>query len=603
MGKFKAAKNDDYRPVPGLNEAARAPVSLWRLLAESRNETWLLIGASFALFASTIASLAVPALFGRVIDSLTPTTVTPSPPPEVASTALRLEIIALIAVSLANAAFSFLRGYLFAVAGERVVARLRQRVFASLMKQEVGFYDQTRVGELLSRLGGDTSLLKDAATSNISMALRWGATVVGGTAYLFFVSWRLTLVMLVIVPAVAVSARLYGKYVKALSKSVRQALAEATQVAEESMSAVRTVRAFANEPRQEAAYGEKVNATLVLGIRAALASGLFNGGTTGVTSLSFIAIVYYGGTLVLAGELSSGALTSFLLYALTIGTALGGLAGLFGSIMSAVGACDRVFQILDRVPIVPCSEGDSVPANLRGEIEFKDVSFAYPSRRDAKVLKHLSLHIPAGAVAALVGPSGGGKSTIIALIERWYDADDGAVLLDGRPLSALNGSALRKRIGIVQQVSDLAAQRVGHVCAAEELTHLVSSSVQIAYRSLQLFDSSCPHHNAHTLRRSQPSSQPPSRTTSASVDQTRRTKRWWRLLALRTRTTSSRRFRRDTMSWLASAACGCLAVRSSELLLRAACFLTPKLFCSTRQRPHLTQRVSTRSRKPWNALC
>lgn len=291
MGKYNDLKRKaEYRPVPGREGGApRAPVSLWRLLAESRPEAGLLLGATAALGVSTVAGLAMPALFGRIIDSLTL-----RPGPESADAnraALRLEIVALVAVSVANAAFSFLRGYLFAVAGERVVARLRRRLFAALMAQEVGFYDQSRVGELVSRLGGDTTMLKEAATSNVSMALRWGATVLGGTAYLFFVSWKLTLVMLTVVPAVAVTARLYGKYVKQLSKETRAALAEATEVAEESMAALRTVRAFANEPRQEAAYGAKVQRTLTLGIRAALAGGVFNGGTTGVTSLAFIAIV------------------------------------------------------------------------------------------------------------------------------------------------------------------------------------------------------------------------------------------------------------------------------------------------------------------------
>ena len=291
MGKFNdLKKKTEYRPVPGREGSHREPVSLWRLLAESRPERWLLVGATAALAVSTVASLALPALFGRIIDSLT----LRSPDADANNAALRLEIAALVGASVANAGFSFLRGYLFAVAGERVVARLRRRLFQALMAQEVGFYDQSRVGELVSRLGGDTTMLKEAATSNVSMALRWGATVVGGTVYLFFVSWKLTLVMLTIVPAVAVTARLYGKYVKQLSKETRAALAEATEVAEESMAALRTVRAFANEPRQEAAYGAKVERTRALGVRAALAGGVFTGGTTGVTSLAFIAIVRLG---------------------------------------------------------------------------------------------------------------------------------------------------------------------------------------------------------------------------------------------------------------------------------------------------------------------
>jgi ATP-binding cassette subfamily B protein len=216
--------------------------------------------------------------------------------------------------------------------------------------------------------------LKEAATSNIANALRQGATVIGGVAYLFVVSWKLTLIMLLIVPAVAVCARLYGRFAKKLSKETRTALAEASEVAEESMvrihtccllnaagfircyglqSNLRTVRSFAHEAAQEASYDVKINETQRLGVRSAIASGAFAGGMMAATSLSFVAIIAFGGSLVLAGEISSGVLTSFLLYALTIGSSLAGLAGLFGSVMSAVGANDRVFQILDRQPLVP----------------------------------------------------------------------------------------------------------------------------------------------------------------------------------------------------------------------------------------------------------
>jgi ABC-type multidrug transport system fused ATPase/permease subunit len=224
-------------------------------------------------------------------------------------------------------------------------------------------------------------------------------------------------------------------------------------------------------------YQSKIAETLKLGIRSSMAYGIFNGGTTGITSLAFIAIIYYGGTLVLSGEMSSGDLTSFLLYALTIGASLGGLAGLFGSVMNALGANDRVFQILGRIPLVPregkrvsfmpkfaysgvhtakIAEGATMDEVL-GAISFDNVTFAYPARSDAVVLKHLSFTVPAGTVAAFVGPSGGGKSTIISLIERFYDPLDGKVCIDGCELAHINGATLRRKIGvsIVKSVVDL----------------------------------------------------------------------------------------------------------------------------------------------------
>lgn len=321
MGKYNLkVKRDEYVRVVGREAAGRSReeaqqehVSMRRLLAESRPEAGTLALATLALFASAGANLAIPALFGRVIDSLT----RPADGGKAENeAALRVEVLLLVAVSLASAVTSYCRSYLFAVAGERVVARLRDRLFTAILHQgaphhartrdrlrhpliapslsEIGFFDQSKTGELISRLGGDTTVLKEAATSNISQALRWAATVIGGIAYLFAVSWKLTLVMLAIVPAVGIGARLYGRYVKRLSKDARQALAEASEVAEETLSNIRTVRSFANEARQEQLYQTKIAETLRLGIATSVAGGLFNGATTAITSLAFIAIVYYG---------------------------------------------------------------------------------------------------------------------------------------------------------------------------------------------------------------------------------------------------------------------------------------------------------------------
>ena len=437
MGRYKpSVKREEYQRVPGgevgtdgssgggsgsggdgADGGGGDHVSWRRLLREAAPQKWTIGAATVALAVSSAANLMVPALFGDVIDSLTGGSVASA---QAASNgggggadtsayraALAAAITQLTVVALVGAAASFLRGYLFTVAGERVVCELRRKLFEALLAQEIGFYDQSRVGELVSRLSGDTSILRDAATVNLSMALRQVVTVVGGVAYLAVVSWKLTAVMLVIVPGVAVAARLYGRYAKALSKEARGALAEAAQVADESLGAMRTVRSFAAEARVAAAFNAKVAETLRLGVRSSLAYGAFNGGTTALTSLAFIVMVYYGGTLVLSGELSSGVLTSFLLYSLTIGGALASLAGLYGTTMAAIGANDRVFHVLDRVPLVPRDRGRPLLERPHGDLVARDVTFAYPARPDVPVLRGMNFHIAAGQVAAFVGPSGG----------------------------------------------------------------------------------------------------------------------------------------------------------------------------------------------------
>lgn len=473
MGKYNLkVKQERVSVVPGKESLKRMhgeSASVWRLVTFARQDWKLLVAGLASMLISTGTSLAGPALFGRVIDSLTK----PSGDASADSSALQAEALALIAVCVLEAIFGFLKSYLFNVAGERVVARLRKQLFHALMEMEIGFYDQSRVGELISRVTGDSTVLRDACTSQVSTLFKGVATVVGGFVYLFTVSWKLTLVILVLVPALAISARLYGRYAKALSKEVQQTLAEASQTAEEAMSNIRTVRSFAMEARQEALFGSRVDVTQNMGVRAAAAAGLFSGGTEGFTSLAFIAMLWYGGSLVLSGEMTTGVLTSFILYAIRIGGSMSSLAGLFGQMMNAVGASERVFQLLDRIPWVPASTGVTL-GSIKGEIQFKHVTFAYPARKNAKVLQDFCLSIKAGHVAALVGPSGAGKSTIIGLIERFYDPDQGAVVIDDQDLKTVNGSSLRRQIGVSnRQPSGICCAHCAHCCCSYHLRTLM----------------------------------------------------------------------------------------------------------------------------------
>ncbi|CAE7531599.1 ABCB25, partial [Symbiodinium sp. KB8] len=329
---------DDGSPSVGDSGLEREQIELdiCRLLAEAKPEACILVVATIALFITAGTQLLIPAIFGNVVNAIA----------NKEQDKLRDNAIVLVVVTVASAVFAFLRGFLFNCTGQRVVARLRNKLFHAIMQQEVAFFDSNRTGELVSRLGSDVTILKDAVTTNISMFLRSSATVLGGIAYLFVLNWRLALVLMGIVPLTAITAAVYGRYVRNLSKSTRKALAQATEVAEESLGAIRTVRSFAGEGRQEAAYGERIAETLALGIKTALAYGVFSGGMQGVTTLAFTGIVWYGGTLVLQGSLSVGTLTAFLLYAVQIGASLAMLSGLFGNLMQAVGANDRVFQIL-----------------------------------------------------------------------------------------------------------------------------------------------------------------------------------------------------------------------------------------------------------------
>lgn len=343
-----------------------------------------------------------------------------------------------------------LRYYLFTTAGERIVLRLRERLYRHLMAQEIGFFDGQRTGELLSRLTADTGVIQNAVSINISMALRHGAQTVGGLALLFWVSPILAGVMLLAAPAVAGAAVWFGRRIRMLSRMVQDRLADANRVAEETLAGIRTVRAFSREPDERARYAKAVQRAFDATRRRIVSIAWFSGGASLGGYAAIAAVLWFGGRMVVGGQLSAGELTSFILYTLIVAFSLGSLADLWTDFMRASGAADRVFDLLDRPSRIP-NEGGRTLRAVRGEVRFESVRFAYPTRPDVTVLRDFSLTLAAGEVVALVGPSGSGKSTVAALLSRFYDPVEGVVRLDGTPLTALDPSWLRSQVGVVSQ--------------------------------------------------------------------------------------------------------------------------------------------------------
>lgn len=360
------------------------------------------------------------------------------------------EALFMLAIFVVQGGANAMRFILFSISGERVIARVRQLLFERLLSQEVAFFDARRTGDLASSLSADTTALQSAVSSNISMLLRNGAMGVGGIGMLFWTSTRLTLVMLAVIPAIAVSAVVYGRRVRKLSRDVQDAVGESASVAEETLAGLRTVRLFAAEKAEGKRYGVSVLRAFDLARKRALTTGAFMG--VAVTAgFSAVALVFwYGGRLVFDGTLTVGQLTSFLIYTLTVAFSLGALADLWGDFMRSAGAAERIFELIDRSPSIPL-EGGLTPERIEGRIEFTHVDFAYPTRADVTVLADVNLTVSPGEVVALVGHSGAGKSTLSHLLTRFYDPRAGAVLLDGRDLRDLDPSWLRRHIGVVSQ--------------------------------------------------------------------------------------------------------------------------------------------------------
>ena len=338
----------------------------------------------------------------------------------------------------------------FSIAGERAVARLREQLFKGILDQEIGFFDQRRTGELTNRLSSDTTVLQGAVSSNISMGLRNLAQALGGIGFLLWTSPVLTALMLAIVPAVAFGAVAYGRRIRKLSREVQDSLAGASEVAEEAISGIRTVRSFAAEGSESLRYNEKVQHSYGLARSRAFAGATFMAAASFAGYAACAAVFWYGGRLVVRGQMSVGGLTSFLVYTLIVAFSLGALADLWAEFMRALGAAERVFELLDRTPLMAPS-GGKVLETVTGAVAFEAVEFSYPSRKDVKVIDSVSLRLDRGEVVAVVGPSGAGKSTLASLLGRLYDPDHGRLLLDGHDLRDLDTNFLRRQIGTVAQ--------------------------------------------------------------------------------------------------------------------------------------------------------
>ncbi|KAM9686523.1 ATP-binding cassette sub-family B member 10, mitochondrial isoform 2-T2 [Trichechus inunguis] len=404
-------------------------------------------GAAVGFLAvSSVITMSAPFFLGKIIDVIY------TDPSVDYTNSLTNLCLALSGVFLCGAAANAIRVYLMQTAGQRIVNQLKASLFSSVLRQEVAFFDKTRTGELINRLSSDTALLGRSVTENLSDGLRAGAQASFGIGMMFFVSPKLAIFVLSVVPPVSILAVIYGRYLRKLTRVTQDSLAQATQLAEERIGNIRTVRAFGKEMTEIEKYTSQVNCVMQLARKEAFARAGFFGAAGLSGNLIVLSVLYKGGLLMGSAHMTVGQLSSFLMYAFWVGLSIGGLSSFYSELMKGLGAGGRLWELLERKPELPFDEGISLNEKaFQGTLEFKKVHFAYPARPEVPIFQDFSLCIPSGSVTALVGSSGSGKSTVVSLLLRLYDPISGTVTLDGCDIRELNPVWLRSKIGTVSQ--------------------------------------------------------------------------------------------------------------------------------------------------------
>ena len=416
-------------------------VKLWPRVRPYRG---MLAGATVALILSGLASLAFPMVVRYLLDAAF-----------VNRDRALLDRIALglVALFCFQAVLNYLQAYLLSAAGEQAVAGLRRELFARLLEMPPGFFADRRTGELTSRLTVDVGLLQGVLSHQISELARQIISLLGGVVLLTWLQPRLTLTALLVAPVVVGTAMVFGRRLRRMTIGVQDRIAEATGVADEAFSQIRTVQSFVQEPAERARYGERIRASVRTAIQRARVRGMFFGMLTFSTFAGIVFVLWQGGLLVLDGKLTAGALVGFLLYTITIAASIGALATSFTTYQEAVGAAERVFEILEMRPsIADPASPVPLPTPVKGRVALEDVSFRYLADQSFPwTLDGVSLSVAPGEVVALVGPSGGGKTTLVSLLPRFWDVDRGRITLDGVDVRSLRLAELRGAIGVVPQ--------------------------------------------------------------------------------------------------------------------------------------------------------
>ena len=438
----------DAVPAPGTRQ--KAPIgSLRALWPFVRRHMGLFTGWLLALAVSSTASLSLPVAFRTMIDHGFRGG---------GAGEIDRAFLLLFAVALVLALGTATRFFFVSLLGERVVADLRNQLYAHLIGLDAAFHDRNRSGELVSRLTADVELIRNIVGSVMSIALRSSITAIGALVMLFVTSPRLAAWALVGIPAAVLPVVLGARIIRKVARSSQDRVADANALASETLGAVRTVQAHAREQYERGRFADAVANTVATARRRIGAQSLMTGTTITLFFGAITLVLWSGAHDVIAGRMSAGTLIQFVLYALFGGGSVAALAEVWNELQKAAGGMGRINELLVEMPgVVAPAQPAELPKPLRGDIALEGVTFRYPQRPDLPALEDFSLRVSPGETVALVGPSGAGKSTVFSLLLRFHDPQSGRVLVDGLDVRALDPSGLREAIALVPQSPTLFA--------------------------------------------------------------------------------------------------------------------------------------------------
>jgi len=408
----------------------------------------MFIAGLFFLFFSSLVGLAFPAFIGGLIDTAKGEHTNSWLPGSIKG------ILTLAFVVLFGQAFvSFFRILWFVNVAERSLADIRRDTYFKLITLPMNFFSNRRVGELNSRISADLSQIQDTLTTTIAEMIRQAVLLIGGIAAMAIISVKLAIALLVLLPPLIVFAMFFGKFIRKLSRQAQDKLAESNTIIEETLQGIANVKAFVNESFEAGRYGKNIRDVADIAIRGAKYRGIFVSFIVFCLFGAVVAIVGYGCILVSRNELKVGELFTFALYATFVGSAMGSFPDLYANVQKAVGASERVLEILDeKGEEVSINDKDNIiRQKIAGNLSFDNVGFAYPSRPEITVLNDITFNADAGQRVAIVGPSGSGKSTMAALILQFYHPQNGTILFDGKPASGYSLTDIRNQVAIVPQ--------------------------------------------------------------------------------------------------------------------------------------------------------